>query len=44
MSKDKKEDVDFKEMYGKPATLKVEELIKEQKINLENRVIYKKSR
>lgn len=35
MSKDKKEEVDFKEMYGKPATLKVEELIKEQKINLE---------
>ena len=35
MAKDKKEDVDFKEMYGKPATMTVEDLIKEQKINLE---------
>ena len=35
MAKDKKEDVDFKEMYGKPATMTVEDLIKEKKINLE---------
>lgn len=41
MAKDKREEVDFKEMYGKPATLKVNEIIKEQKINLEKRFIYK---
>ena len=35
MAKDKKEEVDFKEMYGKAATLKVEELMKEKKINLD---------
>lgn len=35
MSKDKKEDVNFKSMYGKPATMSVDSLIKEQKINLD---------
>lgn len=35
LAKDKKEEVDFKTMYGKPATMTVDELIKEQKINIE---------
>ncbi len=39
MAKDKKEEVNFKEMYEKPAMLKVDELIKKQKIDLESRVI-----
>ena len=43
MGKDKKEEVDFKEMYGKPATLKVDEIVKKQKINLEERFIDKTS-
>lgn len=44
MEKDKKEEVNFKEMYGKPAILRTEELIKEQKINIEKRLIYKTSK
>ncbi len=35
MTNDKKEDVNFKEMYGKATILKLEEIIGEQKINLE---------
>ena len=35
MTNDKKEDVNFKEMYGKATILKPEEIIGEQKINLE---------
>ena len=35
MTNDKKEDVNFKEMYGKATILKPEEIIREQKINLE---------
>lgn len=35
MAKDKKDEVNFKEMYEKAATLKVDEMINEQKINLE---------
>lgn len=35
MAKDKKEEVNFKEMYGKAATMKASDLIQEQKINLE---------
>lgn len=35
MTNDKKEDVNFKEMYGKATILKPEEIISEQKINLE---------
>lgn len=35
MTKDKKDDIDFKKMYGKPATMSTENLINEQKINLE---------
>ena len=36
MAKDKKEEVDFQKMYGQAATLKVEELINQKKINLNN--------
>ena len=35
MAKEKKEDIDFKALYGKAATISVEELIKKEKINLE---------
>ena len=35
MAKDKKEDVDFKVMYGEAATIKVADLIKKQKINVD---------
>ena len=35
MAKDKKEEIDFKEMYGKATVTASEQLIKEQKINLE---------
>lgn len=35
MTNDKKENVNFKEMYGKATILKPEEIISEQKINLE---------
>ena len=35
MTNDKKEDVNFKEMYGKATILKPKEIISEQKINLE---------
>ena len=35
MAKDKKEDVDFKAMYGEAATIKVADLIKKQKINVD---------
>ena len=35
MVKEKKEDIDFKALYGKAATISVEELIKKEKINLE---------
>ncbi len=35
MTNDKKENVNFKEMYGKATILKPEEIINEQKINLE---------
>ncbi len=35
MAKDKKEDIDFKALYGKAATISVEELIKKEKIDLE---------
>lgn len=36
MAKDKKEEVNFKKMYGEPATISVQEIIKEQNIDLEN--------
>ena len=35
MTKDKKEDIDFKALYGEAATISVPELIKKEKINLE---------
>lgn len=35
MTKDKKEDIDFKALYGEAATIKVADLIKKEKINLE---------
>ena len=35
MVKEKKEDIDFKALYGKAATIRVEELIKKEKIDLE---------
>ena len=35
MTKDKKEDIDFKALYGEAATIKVEDLIKKEKIDLE---------
>ena len=35
MAKEKKEDIDFKALYGKAATIRVEELIKKEKIDLE---------
>lgn len=35
MANDKKDEVNFKEMYEKAATLKVDEMINEQKINIE---------
>ena len=35
MVKEKKEDIDFKALYGKAATISVEELIKKEKIDLE---------
>ena len=35
MAKEKKEDIDFKALYGKAATISVEELIKKEKIDLE---------
>ena len=39
MTNDKKENVNFKEMYGKATILKPEEIISEQKINLEKGLI-----
>lgn len=36
MTKDKKEDIDFEELYGKAAITKIDTLIKENKINIEN--------
>lgn len=39
MAKDKKEEVNFKEMYGKAATLSVEQIMREQNINLERRIV-----
>ena len=41
MAKDKKEEVNFKEMYGEAALLKADEMIKQKNINLEKRIIYK---
>ena len=35
MTKDKKEDIDFKALYGEAATIKVSDLIKKEKIDLE---------
>ena len=35
MTKDKKEDIDFKDLYGEAATIKVADLIKKEKIDLE---------
>ena len=35
MTKDKKENIDFKALYGKAATISVSELIKKEKIDLD---------
>ena len=35
MTKDKKEEIDFEEMYGKFATVKVKDFMDDQKINIE---------
>ena len=35
MAKDKKEEIDFKQMYGEATTISVEDIIKKQNINLE---------
>ena len=39
MAKDKKEEIDFKEVYGNIATIKAQEILKKENIDLEKRTI-----
>lgn len=43
MTKDKKEEIDFKKMYGEAATISVSEIINKQKLNLEKGISNKQA-